>query len=319
LDKFTSSEGGRPARRYRASWDNKEQKITATFRSDNFSFTTFGTNLITDSVVRKKIITAKIFKSNKEFIERRAKLIREAIAFEGGTINKPKKHLISSLPNGKEAYFFKPGKETLRKVPNIHDMSPNVGKGGISETVNWAFEKIWEYLIKISIIHQATFKKVLVLIYRLCFLIDHKENVKGKLRYHPSQEILDYISSIENFVLKDGFRDKFKSKEIGLLEFLHFVDLLGWNEDVKYHIANNKPDFKTRNPKVGRVNTILSVISAPLLISNFILDIIYKTENKGVIDVKLITQTIQMFSKSRGICVLPNKELLRQLKPYLEE
>ncbi len=25
-----------------------------------------------------------------------------------------------------------------------------------------------------------------------------------------------------------------------------------------------------------------------------------------------------MFSKSRGICVLPNKELLKQLTPYLE-
>lgn len=264
------------------------------------------------------LIKTKIFRSNKEFIKKRAQLIKEAIAFEGGTIKKPKKHLISSLPNGKEAYFFKPGKETLRKVPNIHDMSPNVGASGISETESWAFEKIWEYLIKISIIHQSTFKKVLVLLYRLCFLIDHKENTKGKLRYCPSQKNLDYINNIENFVLEDGFRDKFRTKEIGLLEFLHFVDLLGWNEDVKYHIVNGKPDFKTRAPKVGRVNTILSVISAPLLISNFILDIIYKTENKGVIDVKLITSTIQMFSKSRGICVLTNKELLKQLTPYLE-
>ena len=269
-------------------------------------------------MAEREIITTKIFKSNKVFIEKRAKLIREAIAFDGGTIKKQKKHLISSLPNGKEAYFFKPGKETLRKIPNIHDMSPNVGANGISETESWAFEKIWEYLIKISILHQSTFKKVLVLLYRLCFLIDHKENAKGELRYLPSKEILDYISNIENFVLKDGFKDKFKTKEIGLLEYLHFIDLLGWNEDVKYHIVNKKPDFKKYQPKVGRVNTILSVISAPLLISNFILDIIYKTESKGVIDVKLITQTIQMFSKSRGICVLPNKELLKQLTPYLE-
>jgi hypothetical protein len=51
--------------------------------------------------------------------------------------------------------------------------------------------------------------------------------------------------------------------------------------------------------------------------SNFILDIIYKTEKKGIIDVKLITSTIQMFTKSRGLCVLSNKELLKQLTPYL--
>ena len=73
------------------------------------------------------IIKTKIFRSNNVFIFKRIERIKEAIAFEGGTIENPKKHLISSLPNGKEAYFFKPGKETLRKVPNVYDMSPNVG------------------------------------------------------------------------------------------------------------------------------------------------------------------------------------------------
>ena len=156
------------------------------------------------------------------------------------------------------------------------------------------------------------------MLYRNCFLLDHQEIEKGKFRYLPSKGISDYINNLEAFVLKDGFMDKFKTKEIGLLEYLHFMDLLGWNEDVKYHIVKGKPDFKKYDKKVGRVNTILSVISAPLLISNFILDIIYKTEKKGIIDVKLITSTIQMFAKSRGICVLTNKELLKQLTPYLE-
>ena len=264
-----------------------------------------------------EIINTKIFKSNKDFILTRAKRIEEAIAFEGGTIEKQKKHLISSLPDGKESYFFKPGKETLRKVPNVYDMAPNVGAKGISETENWTFEKVWEYLIKISIINQITFKKVLVLLYRNCFLLDHQEIKKGKFRYLPSTEISEYIDKIE-FGLKDGFMDKFRTKEIGLLEYLHFIDLLGWNEDVKYHIVKGKPDFIKYDKKVGRVNTILSVISAPLMISNFILDIIHKTEQKGIIDVKLITTTIQMFAKSRGICVLANKELLKHLTPYLK-
>jgi hypothetical protein len=56
--------------------------------------------------------------------------------------------------------------------------------------------------------------------------------------------------------LKDGFTDKFKTKEIGLLEYLYFIDLIGWNEDVKYHIVGGKPDFKKRDKKAGRVNTI---------------------------------------------------------------
>lgn len=111
--------------------------------------------------------------------------------------------------------------------------------------------------------------------------------------------------------------DKFKTKEIGLLEYLHFIDLLGWNEDVKYHIVNGIPDFIRYDKKVGRVNTVLTIISAPIMISNFILDIIQKTKDKGIIDVKLITYTIQTFTKRRGMCVLSNKELLKYLNPYL--
>ena len=264
-------------------------------------------------------LKTKIFRNNKEFINKRRKRIEEAISFKSGTIEIPLKHLISFLPNDKETYFFKPGKETLRKAPNVYDMSPNVGKKGISDTESWTFEKIWEYLIKISIISQSTFKKVLALLYRNCFLLDHQEIKEGIFRYLPSDNILLYINNIEEFVLKDGFKEKFKTKEIGLLEYLHFIDLLAWNEDVKYHIIDGKPDFLKYNNKVGRVNTILSVISAPLMISNFILDIIHKTEIKGIIDVRLITSTIQMFAKSRGICVLSNKELLKNLKPYLEE
>lgn len=263
------------------------------------------------------IIKTKIFRSNNNFIRQRSVRIVEAIAFESGTIAEPTKTVISTLPNQKESYFFKPGKETLRKKPNVYDMSPNVGAKGISETESWAFEKILEYLIKISIINQITFKKVLAILYRNCFLIDHQEVEKGKFRYLPSNDLLNYIDKIE-FGLKDGFTDKFKTKEIGLLEFLHFIDLLGWNEDVKYHIVEGKPDFKKYSKKVGRVNTILSLISTPLMISDFILDIIHKTEKKGIIDVKLITSVIQKLTKSRGICVLPHTTLQEYLNPYLE-
>ncbi|MFA5553825.1 MAG: hypothetical protein WCZ89_02115 [Phycisphaerae bacterium] len=264
------------------------------------------------------VIITKIFKSNKDFIRQRSARIIEAISFKSGTIKKPVKTIIATLPAGKMAYFLKPGKETLRVKPNLHDMFPNIGKNNKSETDGYTFEVMWEYLIKISIINQITFKKVLVLLYRLCFLIDHKEIKKGIFRYCPSKDLSDYISKI-NFSLQEGFADKFKTEEIGLWEYLHFIDLIGWNEDVKYHVANSIPDFKTVNQKTGRVNTILTVICAPLMISNFIQDIIQKTKNYGIINVKLITSTIQKFTKSRGICVLSNREMLEYLCPYLIE
>jgi hypothetical protein len=262
------------------------------------------------------IIKTKIFRSSNDFISQREKRIIEAIDFEGGTIEKRKKHLISILPNGKEVYFLKPGKETQRRIPNIHDMFPNVGINDKSETDSFTFEIIWEYLIRISIINQITFKKVLVLLYRLCFFIDHQE-IKGLIRYSPSKELLDYISKID-FAIKEGFKDKFKKNEIGLMEYLNFVDLLGWNEDVKYHVKNSKPDFQDRAKNTGRVNTIISIISVPLMINDFLSNIIENVNYIEKINVRLILSTMQKLSKSRGICVLPHTTLQKYLNPYLE-
>lgn len=262
-----------------------------------------------DSALEHEIIKTKIFRSNEDFLSLRSSRIAEAIAFKSGTITKPKKHIISTLPNGKE---------TQRTVPNIHDMFPNVGRNEKSETDGFTFEIVWEYLIKISIINQLTFKKVLVLLYRLCFFIDHQETKKGIVRYLPSKEMLDYISKID-FALKEGFKDKFKKDEIGLFEYLHFIDLLGWNEDVKYHITDSKPDFNDRAKKnVGRTNTIISVISVPLMINDFLANIIENVNYIEKINVRLILSTMQKLSKSRGICVLSHLELQRRLNPYLE-
>ena len=263
------------------------------------------------------IIKTKVFKSNSNFISQRIKRIIEAIEFEGGTIEKPKKHLISTLANGSEICFLKPGKESQRKIPNIHDMFPNIGINNENITIGFTFEVIWEYLIKISIINQITFKKILVLLYRLCFFMDHHE-IQGLIRYSPSKELLDYISKID-FSIKEGFKDKFKKNEIGLMEYINFVDLLGWNEDVKYHVKNSKPDFQdSAKRNTGRVNTIISIISVPLMINDFLANIIENVNYIEKINVRLILSTMQRLSKSRGICVLSHTILQKYLNPYLE-
>jgi len=257
------------------------------------------------------IIITKIFRSNENFINQRSVRIAEAIAFKSGTIGNPMKTVISVLPNGKEAYFLKPGKETLRATPNIHDMFPNVGSNNQSETDDYTFEIMWEYLIKISIINQITFKKVLVLLYRLCFLLDHQEVETGKLRYSPSKGLSDYIDKID-FSLKDGFKDKFKTEEIGLWEYLHFIDLLGWNEDLKYHIVEGKPDFKKHDKKVGRVNTILSVINVPSIINGFL-----RTNYYNKIDVKLLLSTFVEPREPKNFWDISNEQLVKYARPYL--
>lgn len=259
------------------------------------------------------IITTGVFKSNANFLGQRTQRIKEALTFVQGSIKCPQKHIISILPNGQEAYFLKPGKETQRQTPNIHDMTPLVG----DRFVNYTFEDIWEYLVKISIINQILFKKVLVLLYRICFFIDHKKDKKGNIRYLPSPQVTEYIGKID-FALKCGFKDKFKREEVSLQEYLHFIDLLGWNEDVKYHVTNGISDFtQTSKRNVGRPNTIISVISVPLMINDFLSNIIENVNYIEKINVRLILSTMQRLSKSRGICALPHTKLQEYLSPYL--
>ncbi|MDR2588487.1 MAG: hypothetical protein LBC67_03585 [Spirochaetales bacterium] len=265
-------------------------------------------------------ITTTVYKKEQTFAEKRRKLFREAISFTAGTLEKPHKHLISVISGAQEAYFLKPGKETLRKHPNMHDMLPVVGTQTVNYTEKWTFAHMWEYLLKISLIQQEAFKKLLTLLYRICYLMDHREDENGKIRYSPPEEISEYILNVERYVLKAGFAEKFKTTEIELSGFLYFTDLLAWNEDVKYHQTPSGGDDFTdsRRTAVGRVNTVKSIISAPLLISEFIADVIDKTMTKGVINVKLITQAVQRFSQTRGLCVLSNTDLLKHLSPYLE-
>ncbi len=210
---------------------------------------------------------------------------------------------------------MKPGKEAFRQNPNIHDMYPCVVGNGKNEVDGYAFDDIWEYLIKISIINQITFKKVLTIIYRICYLYDHSFINEKQLRYDPNEQLLDYLHKLD-FSLKEGFEDKFKKEHIGLIEFLHFVDLLGWNEDVKYNTVGNEP-FIGKNKRTGRVNTVLSIISVPLMVNDFLANIIENVNYIEKINVRLILSTMQKLSKSRGICVLTNKELTKYLHPFL--
>jgi len=258
-------------------------------------------------------------KEEKEkFLEIKRNLISEAVLLPSGVAGKPIKTSINKIC-GVEAAFLKPGKEASRKTPNAYDMYPLVTYGQKEVTPKFSFNDIWEYLLKIFLIHKGTFIKVLVLLYRLCYYQDHHYK-NNKWRYSPSDELLKLINDLDTLVLKDGFADKFNEPEsLTLLQLLMFVDLLAWNEDVKYHAPKGVPYFKNvSESKTGRTNTVISIISAPLLISGFIEDIVTKTQTGEIINVHLITSVIQKFTRSRGLCVLGDAELQKALAPYLK-
>ncbi|MCL2770983.1 MAG: hypothetical protein FWD89_01590 [Firmicutes bacterium] len=266
-------------------------------------------------------LETKVLKDKNEidiFLKRKRGLIEEAIGFPIGTQERKAKKVVN-FSDGIEVAFLKPGKEASRQNPNTNDMYPIVSFGGKEMTEKYSFQDMWTYMFKTYLVNKEVFKQTSVLLYRLCFFRDHTEE-KGKFRYRPSVAINKVISDLEK-IRKEGFKKQFNDERSPTLkQFLYFVDLLGWNEDVKYY--TKKPElFSASYSKstTGRTNTILSIINAPIMISKFYEDIVSKTQTGGAIDVDLITSVIQKFTRTRGICAPTKGELSLELAPYLRE
>jgi len=239
---------------------------------------------------------------------KRRKRILEAMAWESGTLDNPRKHLITTLPNNIDVYFLKPGKEVANvKRPNPYDMTPVVG----SPEHRLKFEDIWSYLSKISVVNFDSFKAVLTLVYRNAYLIDHVEKQEGIIRYEPNEDIIRCINSIDKEI---GGLEPF-----GLIGLLHFLDILGWNEDVKYHIEKDRPTFTGKySYKTGRINTLLTCIRVPYQGSIFVKHCLEKFDNKRDINFSLLYTIMQQFAKSRGTCTPTHQQLVEWLSPYID-
>jgi hypothetical protein len=255
----------------------------------------------------KQCLETKLQKGNPyEFAEKRRKRIIEAISFESGSLQSPQKHKIAELGDGTEVYFLKPGKETARKKPNPYDMTPVVG----DDKIRLTFQDVWDYLIKTAVANEEIFKMVGILIYRLGYMVDHEENKEGSIRYAPKTSVEACIKELDSQV---GAIFPF-----GLNGFLSFVDILGWNEDVKYHTEDGNPIFNGKfDYKAGRINTIKSCISVPFLTWEYVKDIIVHKNEMSKIDTRRILDVMQRFSRSRGVCIPSKAELLNWLSPYL--
>ena len=186
---------------------------------------------------------------------------------------------------------------------NVNDMTPNVG----DLYDRYSFGDIWKDMLNLSVrISKDSYKQLNVLLYRLAYLIDCEE-VDGKIRYNPTGEVYALIKNIQEEI--DSKKYDFK-----VLEFLNFIDVLSWNEDVKY-----QADCTFEKPKVGRINTILSLISIPLIFKEFVDLVIEKKDYLHELDYSLLIDVAQNFSRTRGVQPMSNKKLIEYLKPYLSE
>ncbi len=243
----------------------------------------------------------------RPFNEQRYQRILEAVRWEpGSSLDDQKKYVVDVLPSGQEVFFFKPGKEAFRTGnPNPHDMAPNVGTAYEDAT----FGEVWVNLSSISVVDFELFRKVLLLTYRNAFHIDHRV-IDGKVRYRPSGGVMSAIKEVDREmrgILYEG----------GILGLMHFLDILGWNEDVKYHTAQGEAAVPTsRRQRTGRVNTLLTFIRVTHEMSDFAVRVREASDPREV-DFQQAYELMQQFARSRGICAATNQQLRSWLSPYL--
>lgn len=250
-----------------------------------------------------------------EVQSKRVRLINEAIQWDGNA-SQPKQYQISTSSDGSTLLFEKPGKEALEGT-NENDMKPVIiVKGKRLDPPSFSF--IWSDLTNIAMADFEAFRAVLILIYRNAYLLDYRPNEEEKVRFEPTQPIKDCIKELDREV---GDRSQFGSVD-GLLRF---IDLLGWNEDVKYHSFDGRASFTEgqwggKDKKIGRIRTSLTCIRVPYDISEFMHAHRKELEGGKRADFVPLYDIMQALINSRGLCV-PKRtdDLFRYLNPYIVE
>lgn len=148
----------------------------------------------------------------------------------------------------------KPGKEaapgfkrkhyiTGAATNNRNDMNPFVTKKGKKVGDDLTFEAMFEHIEHLMRADMFGLELLGALIFRMAFMLDHQQDVRGHWRYiPPSQSVLELNKRLP------------KVGDVPAEVFLYFLDVLALNEDVKVHTLgyeNAKYDY-------GRVNTLLT-------------------------------------------------------------
>ena len=203
-------------------------------------------------------------------------------------------HNVIDNVNGLEVFFDTPGKD-MNKF--YYDMAPGVGE----QFYRYSFKDIWNDMFNICInICEDSYKKLLVILYRMAYLIDF-EVKNEKVRFNPPAEIKNEIAIIQEEIDK-------QNKKYNVLELLYFIDLLAWNEDVRYYQDNNK--------KPGRINCIYGIITVVSICKDFYDSVLNHSKNTSV-DINSFLELTQQFIHGRGMISCSDKDLLKILSPYL--
>ena len=187
-------------------------------------------------------------------IEKREKYVKEAISWESGTDQQHRKITVVYDFGDWKVAVGKPGKEadpnykgfrnykTGLKGNNPNDMNPHILFKGKKIEKDLTFQEIFEEIEKMKRADLFGLELFGMMIFRMAFMLDHKELSKGKIRYCPDEELLTILQKRI---------PEISGKQIK--PFLFYLDILGLNEDIKVNEGGHglSGDY-------GRINTLLT-------------------------------------------------------------
>lgn len=204
-------------------------------------------------------------------------LLREGLEY--GRVEK--RILMHRTVAGEHLYIHYPGKESAETAePRPWDFRPVVVLPSQGEGPDLTFGDIWNGLIRqlVPLVDEAPEipRAIAALFYRMAFMVDHEltsaprpEDVSwvqappsdiaelhdgeafGNLyRYKPPMPLIDAISE-----------EVPEWRGMSLEAFLHYNDILAWNEDCKYYYRDVEAGDDEWMGRTGRVNNLLTHIS----------------------------------------------------------
>ena len=161
---------------------------------------------------------------------KRQSLIKEAKKFKGNRAKEAntkiytnKNYSVSLKKPGKEVFVKFIKHKDGHKGNNKNDMSVILKFKGKRIDHDGTFSEIFSELNKLS--HKPNMLKVIgALIVRNAYCIDHIEVSKGMYRYSPPKQVVSWLKKHQE-----------KKMLFEIESFLHYIDAIAWNEDVKYH------------------------------------------------------------------------------------
>jgi DNA-dependent RNA polymerase auxiliary subunit epsilon len=231
--------------------------------------------------------------------------------------------LIASAKNNEKIFIQYPGKESVRTNDKCRpwDFFPKLLSTNTYGN-DLDFKSIWDILfsgLQRLISNDIKWSSILAIIfYRMAFMNDHIkidnkfDTMIRKISYNDQDE--EIIKNIKNINIKPFYLYSPPKKIVDKISqivplwgnmsfeaFLHYNDLLAWNEDCKYYYRMQQDKKKNWIGDTGRINTLLTHLSIIGYVANEI----------------SFSDVCIKFARGKGVAPITKDELFQICNGYL--